>query len=217
MRSPLPFSLCSHFPASSPTLAQGDTTNHTAPSSDDKDRSEGVETVSVNDLAQHRHLIRKLHLQVCSVIYWKQLQLEKFLILPSFLWVRALVFLFLFRLVPCTFRCSFIPQVVKLIVACFFLTVLLPYGSRRLWTCGANLKNSGKVRLCRRQLQDQLTRGSHSGNFGLIACLMIFVMGITMLKVDRGRLPILNALVSLLKYLIFLSRSYLPHQTPASI
>lgn len=146
-----------------------------------------------------------------------QLPLKNFLILPRFLWVRALAFLFLFRLVPRTFRRSLIFQVVKLIVAGFFLAVLLPYGSRRLRTCGANLKDSGKVRLCRRQLQDQLTRGSPPGIFRLIASLMIFVMGVTMLKMDRGRLLILDALVSLLKYFIFLSQSHLAYQTPASV
>jgi len=139
------------------------------------------------------------------------------MILPRFLWVRASGFLFLFRLVPRTFRRSFTLQVMKLIIAGFFLVVLLLYGSRRLRTCGASLKDSGKVRLCRRQLQDQLTRGSPPGIFRLIACLMIFVMGVTMLKMDRGRLPILNALVSLLKYLLFLSQSYLAHQTPARV
>ena len=46
---------------------------------------------------------------------------------------------------------------------------------------------------------------------------MILVMGITMLKMDRGKLSILNALVSLLKYLKKLSQSYLAHQTPASV
>lgn len=44
----------------------GDTTNHTASSSNDKDNSEGSETVAVNDLTQRRRLIRKLRLQVVS-------------------------------------------------------------------------------------------------------------------------------------------------------
>lgn len=45
-------------------VQSGDTTNRTAPSSDDKDSSEGAETVPVSDLTQRHRLIRKLRLQV---------------------------------------------------------------------------------------------------------------------------------------------------------
>ena len=47
--------------------AQGDTTNRTVSSSDDKDSSEGAETAPADEgLTQRRRLIRKLRLQVVS-------------------------------------------------------------------------------------------------------------------------------------------------------
>ena len=64
-------------------------------------------------------------------------------------------------------------------------------GSPRPPTYGASLKNSGKV--CQTDsflTGEQLLTTWVLGIFELVAALMIFVMGVTMMKMDRGK-PIL--------------------------